>query len=268
MWISVHTSIDGGKLRKLRKELHCSKFEATGILNYLWMWGLENAEKDGSLPYVDIDDIRECITGKSAGCTIPPEKIVDALISTGWIDRTDIGYALHDWEEWQDQWYKAKARREADTERKRKKRTGDIAEDEHKHQVTEPQNTPQEATEATNTNLFGEQQEASKGKKDRYSEGFIKMWEVYPRKIDKGRAYKCYIARRNDGFSEDELFTAAKNYAAYCKKQHTQQEYIKHASTFFGPTLPFEDYLPKKKPVAVSVNSNSNPFSEWGDENE
>ena len=43
-WISVHESVDGPKLRNLYKKLKCSKFEAIGILNFLWFWGLNNAE--------------------------------------------------------------------------------------------------------------------------------------------------------------------------------------------------------------------------------
>lgn len=56
-WISVHESVDGPKLRNLYKQLGCSKFEALGILNFLWIWGLTNAEKDGLILYADKEDI-------------------------------------------------------------------------------------------------------------------------------------------------------------------------------------------------------------------
>ena len=56
-WISVHESVDGPKLRNLYKKLGCSKFEALGILNFLWIWGLTNAEKDGLILFADKEDI-------------------------------------------------------------------------------------------------------------------------------------------------------------------------------------------------------------------
>ena len=49
-WISVHETIKGPKLREFRKQLGCSEFEATGVLIYLWLWGLDNATKDGLIP--------------------------------------------------------------------------------------------------------------------------------------------------------------------------------------------------------------------------
>ena len=84
-WISVHESIDGPKLRNLYKQLGCSKFEATGILNFLWFWGLTNAERDGLILYAEKEDIERYLYGVGAGCVLDPKKIVDALFdsSTG-----------------------------------------------------------------------------------------------------------------------------------------------------------------------------------------
>ena len=46
-WISVHETIKGPKLREFRKQLGCSEFEATGVLIYLWLWGLDNQQRMG-----------------------------------------------------------------------------------------------------------------------------------------------------------------------------------------------------------------------------
>lgn len=40
-WVSVHQEVDGAKLRRLYKTIGCSKFEALGILNFLWFWGMK-----------------------------------------------------------------------------------------------------------------------------------------------------------------------------------------------------------------------------------
>ena len=90
-WISVHESVDGPKLRNLYKKLGCSKFEALGILNFLWIWGLTNAEKDGLILFADKEDIERYLYGVGSGCKLSPKQVVDALFETGWIDRTPAG---------------------------------------------------------------------------------------------------------------------------------------------------------------------------------
>jgi hypothetical protein len=78
-----------------------------------------------------------------------------------------------------------------------------------------------------------------------YSEHFEEFWRCYKKKNDKKRAYACYMARLKEGFSEDELLIACKNYMDECEKQHREDRYIKDAKTFIGVNTPFVDYLPK-----------------------
>lgn len=95
-----------------------------------------------------------------------------------------------------------------------------------------------------------------------YTTDFEELWEAYPRKVDKGQAYKKYKARLEDGFSHEQLYEAVKNYAAQCKKQRTETMYIKHGKTFLGESTPFLDYLPKDKLVQseAEYDDNENPF--------
>ncbi|WP_343085124.1 DUF6291 domain-containing protein [Blautia producta] len=79
--------------------------------------------------------------------------------------------------------------------------------------------------------------------KKTYTCAFETLWDAYPRKKEKAMAYKQYLARLNNGFSEDELITAVKRYAEECRKNKTEQRYIKQGATFLGPNTPFEDYL-------------------------
>lgn len=76
-----------------------------------------------------------------------------------------------------------------------------------------------------------------------YSAHFEEVWKIYPKKKDKSMAYKCYLARLNSGFSEEELLIATKNYAEECRKEERPEKYIKNGSTFFGVNTPFVDYL-------------------------
>lgn len=83
-------------------------------------------------------------------------------------------------------------------------------------------------------------------KKIIYTCAFEEFWKIYPRKKDKGNAFKKFNARLNSGFSENELIGAAKKYAEECVKNSTEEKYIKHATTFLSDTTPFIDYLDKK----------------------
>ncbi len=267
-WISVHTCVDGPKLRDLRKSLKCSKFEATGILVYLWFWGLENAEKDGRILNADKQDIEECFEG--AGCKIPPPDIVEALIETRWIDETTDGFYIHDWDTWQDQWYKAKTRRDSDKKRKqesRRKKADDKNSEEQSADTYEesPADGPAENSQTAGKGSKKVPEKPPEGEeKPKYAPEFDVFWEVYPRKKDKGGAYKKYRARINEGFSPEELLTAAKNYSAQCKREGTEERYIKHAATFLSDTRPFTDYLPKKTVAEETVPKDGNPFERWG----
>lgn len=98
---------------------------------------------------------------------------------------------------------------------------------------------------------------------EKYGTDFERFWSVYPRPIDKGNAYKKFSARIKDGYSAEQLITAAERYAMECKKRRTEKEYIKHPKTFLADTLPFTDYLPKQDEILTV--SGGNPFAEYGD---
>ena len=98
-----------------------------------------------------------------------------------------------------------------------------------------------------------------------YTSAFTEFWEAYPKKIGKGEAYKKYKARRNDGYSDEELLSAAKNYAFQVKKQKTDKQYIKHPKTFLSDALPFLDFISKKEEQhqIETVPNGKNPFENW-----
>lgn len=269
-WIAVHRTVVGPKLRKLCKQIDCNKSEAVGILCFLWFWGQENSDKDGRLIEADESDIEDALAGIT---NIPMGVLVDALISTGWIDKRDDGCLyLHDWDTWQEQWYKAMERRDHDTERKRKARAnkkigkeiagGKKLDDPQDNPLDTPQDPPQNPPEPPNP-----PEEPKKPDSGKYSNAFETFWEEYPRKEGKAEAYKKYMARRKDGWSDEELLRAAKNYAYVCRKHKTEKEYIKHAKTFLSENTPFVDFIPKNTaPKAATVPNMTNPFAEYEEE--
>lgn len=269
-WISVHEGVDGPKLRALYKQLGCSKFEAVGILNFLWFWGLSNATKEGLILYADKEDVVEVLSGSGAGSKLDFRKVVDALLDTGWIEYTNGGLYIHDWETWQEQWYKAKERRESDAKRKRESRkrlpvpSADNDEDSpHDSPSDIPQDTAGDEKKGDGDDGGGD---GPPEEEPKYTPKFEEFWQIYPRKIGKGDAYKKYKARRNDGFSDEQLITAAKVYAAQCKKQKTEKQYIKHPKTFLSDTMPFMDFLPRKALNTENGDDSQqsgNPFKNW-----
>lgn len=116
-WVSVHDNVIGGKLRELAKEIGCTQEEALGILVSLWIWGLNNADKDGKLMSADREDVLEAFSVKLvSGLKVD---IVDTLVKTRWMDEPEPGVLyIHDWDQWQEQWYKAIERREKDAKRR------------------------------------------------------------------------------------------------------------------------------------------------------
>lgn len=262
-WVSVHDNVIGGKLRELAKEIGCTQEEALGILVSLWLWGLNNADKDGRLVSADKEDVLEAFSVKLVGCL--KVDIVDALVKTRWMDEPEPGVLyIHDWDQWQKQWYKAMELREKDARRKAESRRA-------KANSPEPAaDGPQESLGQIDTGgekPKGEEPAAfrTQPEEPKYTPAFDLFWDAYPRKIGKGEAYKKYKTRRRDGYSDEELLEAAKAYAIQCRKLKTEKEFIKHPKTFLSDSLPFLDYLPKKKPESLTpqVGEQGNPFEEW-----
>lgn len=98
-------------------------------------------------------------------------------------------------------------------------------------------------------------------KQNKYSSTFEEFWKAYPRKVDKGQAYKKYQARLKDGFSPDELLEAAVNYAKQCAKERTEQKFIKHAKTFLGDSTPFIELTGQKQEVVKMPYDENNPYA-------
>lgn len=272
-WISVHETVDGPKLRKLHKSLGCSKFEALGILNFFWFWGLQNADRQGLILCADEDDIARHLYGVGAGCRLAPDKLVPALIEAGFIDKDEDRLYIHDWESWQKEWYKYQERLKNDAERQRKKRNANKeAESPADNPADSPVDIPKKVDVAvpeqpkdTQPKDDGEKKKATRSA---YTKDFEEFWEIYPRKVEKAKAASAYNARLKQGWSPAELLLAAKNYAATCKKNRTESQYIKHGATFLSANTPFVDYLPKEAQSVAEKKDDaqpdmSNPFGKF-----
>ena len=111
--------------------------------------------------------------------------------------------------------------------------------------------------------IYINQKKTKQKKSESYSNDFESFWEIYPRKSDKGSAYKKYLTRLKDGWSPEQLLTAAKKYRAQILANRTDQKYIKLCKTFLSDTTPFADYLTKTERQGAS--NEENPYAEWKD---
>lgn len=94
---------------------------------------------------------------------------------------------------------------------------------------------------------------------DSHGDSFEEFWKCYPRKDNKGGAYKKYKARINSGYTPEELLEACKNYADECKAEKREKKYIKMGQTFLSDTTPFVDYL-RKGDIDGSSESNGKGY--------
>ena len=257
-WISVHEQVIGAKLRNFAKKLGCSQNEALGLLVRFWLWGIHNANADGLIESATKEDVANDALNAGIDRRYQALDAVEAMIDTGWIDFQDGCLCIHDWKEWQKQWYKVMKTRNYDNERKARQRN-------QRNEQQEQSGGRECAAEAAPEK--GDSPEAApppaKKAKKEYPTGFEAFWEAYPRKTGKGEAYKCYAARLKDGWSPEELLEAARNYAQEMARRHTELQYIKHAKTFLSSDTPFTDFLPRRVVPEQQRFDEECPFADW-----
>jgi hypothetical protein len=89
-------------------------------------------------------------------------------------------------------------------------------------------------------------------------EQFETFWLVYPRKVDKKRAGKSFLSAIKK-HSFEQILTGTKVYAIQCKRENTEQKFIKHASTYLNNEcyLEFNETPKQPEPPNRPLNSMS-----------
>jgi len=75
-----------------------------------------------------------------------------------------------------------------------------------------------------------------------YPPWFEEIWGACPRKVEKERAFAVCQSRLKEGHAPEEMLTAIVNYGRQCKAEGTEECYIKHPASFFGPQRPFLEW--------------------------
>ena len=83
---------------------------------------------------------------------------------------------------------------------------------------------------------------------------FMEFWEVYPKKVAKKSALRCWIARLKEGTDPLRLIAAAKNYAAIVERESREEKYVLQPATFLGPNARWTEWSQVKE---------EKPYSPW-----
>lgn len=82
--------------------------------------------------------------------------------------------------------------------------------------------------------------------KDIYTE-FENLWELYPKKQGKDKAYKSYEKARKSGTTYEEVYKGIIAYKEFIDAMETDMQYVKMGSTFFSQKAWQDDYHYRKK---------------------
>lgn len=112
-------------------------------------------------------------------------------------------------------------------------------------------------------------EEKKEGKKGRNTppispvEQFEKYWSVYPKKKNRALTEKAYVDAVLANVPEEDIVSAAANYAEYVKILEIQERYIKNPDRFLSDNT-FLEYLPGtyKKPTGKAGGNKFNQFQQ------
>lgn len=83
----------------------------------------------------------------------------------------------------------------------------------------------------------------------KYTAEFEEAWALYPSRpgASKAATFKAWKARLKSGATAVQMIEGAAAYAAYCKAERTEPQFIKQAATFYGPGEHYAaDWTPRR----------------------
>lgn len=197
-WIESHQEVGRHpKTKKLARLLGVSLPAAVGHLHYLWWWALDFAQ-DGVLDKYDAEDIADAMQWEGDA-----DQLVEALLSSGYIDDTDDGLVVHDWHDYAgkllERRAKDRARKRAAAEASdspqdfRRNSNGTDEEGEETPSAsfvtvpnsTIPNHTVHDRTVPDSTEPTSEAQTLQERR-------FTEFWQAYPKKVGKASCLKAW----------------------------------------------------------------------------
>ena len=197
-WIESHQEVGRHpKTKKLARLLGVSLPAAVGHLHFLLWWALDFAQ-DGVLDKYDAEDIADAMQWEGDA-----DALVEALLSSGYIDDTDDSLVVHDWHDYAgkllERRAKDRARKRAATEASdspqdfRRNSNGTDEEGEETPSAsfvtvpnsTIPNHTLHDRTLPDSTETTSEFQTLQEIR-------FTEFWQAYPKKVGKASCLKAW----------------------------------------------------------------------------
>ena len=98
-------------------------------------------------------------------------------------------------------------------------------------------------TKELNTKEINKEKEKINKKEKDVTEEFAELWEIYPRKVGKAKAFRMYRKAREKGVAYETIRRGIEAYAA--EVQGTAIQYIKHGATWFYNECWNDEYADK-----------------------
>jgi hypothetical protein len=92
-----------------------------------------------------------------------------------------------------------------------------------------------------------------------YTPAFEEFWQMYPKKLGKRDAFKCWKTRLKEGVQAEVLTTACRHYRQKVVADGTEERFMMHGSTFLGPGRRYEDFI---EPPNLGGNNGRRPRSQ------
>lgn len=93
--------------------------------------------------------------------------------------------------------------------------------------------------------------------KGSYEDEFEFLWNMYPRKEGKTRAYKAYVKARRGGTAYEDIESGIIAYIAQIKAEKIERAYVKHGGTWFYNECWNDEY--NTEPVRAKGQLQSKP---------
>lgn len=217
-WIESHQEVGRHpKTKKLARLLGVSLPAAVGHLHYFWWWALDFAQ-DGTLEKYDSYDLADAMQWDG-----DPDQLVEALISAGYIDKTEDGLMIHDWGEYAG---KLLERRAKDRARKRAaaeaagvpqnfRRNSDGNDEESGKTpsasfVTNQPTVPNQPNTTNSTNRT-EPTTPTSDAQALQERRFAEFWKAYPKKVGKTSCLKTWKKLKPTAELFDHIMAALEN---------------------------------------------------------
>lgn len=107
-------------------------------------------------------------------------------------------------------------------------------------------------------NEQSKQKQKGKQKDKKYSAEFNQFWSVYPKKADKGAAFKKFKTKMKE-YDFETILEGTKKYAKHMKNSGTENQFIKHASTFLNNNSFLDEYEELDNTPSYYLPNDRNP---------